>query len=84
MTLFHDSKPIYGPYGSWSLLCDRTALDEIVLYGDVLSAVAASNGRLTLAEIDRALGLRGKSAAAARPDEAGPQRPSSSGGDCVI
>jgi hypothetical protein len=38
---------------------DAVALDEINLYGDVLSAVAASDGPLTDDEIDAALGVRG-------------------------
>ena len=37
---------------------DRVALDEIELYAEVLSAVAASNRPLTSAEIDEVLGLR--------------------------
>ncbi len=37
---------------------DRVALDEIDLYSDVLSAVAASEQPLTLAELDEALGIR--------------------------
>jgi hypothetical protein len=37
---------------------DRVALDEIALYAEVLSAVASSERRLTLAELDNALGLR--------------------------
>ena len=39
-------------------LHDPVALDEIDLYGDVLSAVAASDGPLSDAELDEALGLR--------------------------
>ncbi len=38
---------------------DRVALDEIDLYTDVLSAVAASDRPLTEAEIDEVLGLTG-------------------------
>ncbi len=38
-------------------LHDAVALDEIDLYSDVLSAVAAADGRLTDDEIDVALGL---------------------------
>ena len=38
-------------------LHDPVALDEIDLYGDVLSAVAAADGPLSDAEIDEALGL---------------------------
>ncbi|MEV5410910.1 hypothetical protein AB0K60_18965 [Thermopolyspora sp. NPDC052614] len=37
---------------------DRVALDEIALYAEVLSAVAISERRLTLEELDNALGLR--------------------------
>lgn len=37
---------------------DRVALDEIALYAEVLTAVAAAKGRLTTEEIDNALGLR--------------------------
>jgi hypothetical protein len=37
---------------------DRVALDEIELYAEVLSAVAASDRRLTPAELDEVLGLR--------------------------
>ena len=36
---------------------DRVALDEIELYAEVLSAVAASDRPLTAAELDRALGI---------------------------
>ncbi len=36
---------------------DAVALDEISLYGDVLSAVASSDRRLTNDEIDEVLGL---------------------------
>ena len=36
---------------------DRVALDEIELYADVLSAVAASDRPLTPAELDEALGI---------------------------
>lgn len=42
---------------------DRVALDEIELYAEMLSAVAAAERPLTLAEIDVVLGLR--------PDEGG-------------
>ncbi len=38
---------------------DAVALDEISLYGDVLSAVAAADRPLTSAEIDAVLGLSG-------------------------
>ena len=37
---------------------DRVALDEIELYAEVLSAVAASDRPLTPAELDEALGIR--------------------------
>ena len=37
---------------------DRVALDEIELYSEVLSAVAATDRRLTAAELDEVLGLR--------------------------
>jgi len=63
MTLHRENKPVYGPYGSWPSVCDRTALDEIDLYGDLLSFIAATdggvapNGRLSWDEIDAALGL---------------------------
>ena len=40
-------------------LHDAVALDEINLYGDVLSAVAASDRPLTDDEIDAVLGVRG-------------------------
>lgn len=36
---------------------DAVAMDEISLYGDVLSAVAASDRRLTDDEIDAVLGV---------------------------
>jgi hypothetical protein len=36
---------------------DAVALDEIDLYADVLSAVAAADGPLTQAELDEVLGL---------------------------
>lgn len=36
---------------------DRVALDEIELYSEVLSAVAASDRPLTADELDRVLGL---------------------------
>ena len=36
---------------------DRVALDEIELYSEVLSAVAASDKPLTSEELDRVLGL---------------------------
>jgi hypothetical protein len=37
---------------------DRVALDEIELYAEVLSAVAAADRPLTSAEIDEVLGLQ--------------------------
>ena len=37
---------------------DIVALDEIELYAEVLSAVAAADRRLTPAELDEALGIR--------------------------
>ncbi len=37
---------------------DRVALDEIELYAEILSAVAAAERPLTTAEIDFALGVR--------------------------
>jgi len=45
---------------------DRVALDEIELYAEVLSAVAAADRPLTPAEIDEVLGLRQPAAADAR------------------
>ena len=36
---------------------DRVALDEIELYGEVLTAVAATDRPLTAAELDEALGI---------------------------
>lgn len=37
---------------------DRVALEEIDLYAEVLSAVAAADRSLTIDEIDEVLGLR--------------------------
>jgi hypothetical protein len=37
---------------------DSVALDEIELYAEVLSAVAASDHRLTPEELDEVLGIR--------------------------
>ncbi|XRQ10818.1 hypothetical protein ACN3XK_07945 [Actinomadura welshii] len=37
---------------------DRVALDEIELYAEMLSAVAAAEKPLTIAEIDMVLGVR--------------------------
>ena len=42
---------------------DLVALDEIELYAEVLSAVAASDRPLTLAELDDALGVAPSAAA---------------------
>jgi hypothetical protein len=39
---------------------DRVALDEIELYAEVLTAVAAADRPLTAAELDQALGIRGR------------------------
>jgi hypothetical protein len=36
---------------------DRVALDEIELYAEVLSAVAASDGPLTQEQLDKVLGV---------------------------
>ena len=38
---------------------DAVALDEIELYAEVLTAVAAADRPLTSAELDAALGIRG-------------------------
>jgi hypothetical protein len=38
-------------------LHDRVALDEIELYAEVLTAVAASEGPLTRVELDAVLGI---------------------------
>jgi hypothetical protein len=46
---------------------DREALDEIELYTEVLSAVAASDRPLTHDELDKALGLRRGPVAGASP-----------------
>ena len=42
---------------------DLVALDEIALYAEVLSAVAASDRPLTLAELDDVLGVQPSAAA---------------------
>jgi hypothetical protein len=43
----------------WDLrVHDRDALDEIELYAEVLTAVAATDRPLTVAELDEALGIR--------------------------
>lgn len=39
-------------------LHDRVALEEIELYAELLSAVAAADRPLTIAEIDAVLGVR--------------------------
>jgi hypothetical protein len=51
-------------------LHDAVALDEIELFSDVLSAVAATDRRLTDDEIDAVLGVRHGPAAAAPPGPA--------------
>ena len=88
----HDSRPIHSPYGSWSSVCDRIALEEIALYGEVLSVVAAAGGKhLSQAEIDEALGVPGLSPSGGAfpdpvltgPEEPGTQRPSSAAAGCV-
>jgi hypothetical protein len=45
---------------------DAVALDEIELYAEVLSAVAAADRPLTAAELDAALGIRGSLTSARR------------------
>jgi len=45
---------------------DRVALEEIELYAEVLSAVAAADRALTIDEIDEVLGLRQRAGADAR------------------
>jgi hypothetical protein len=47
---------------------DRVALDEIELYAEVLSAVAATDRRLTAAELDRVLGVRPVTGASVWPN----------------
>jgi hypothetical protein len=42
---------------------DAVALEEIELYAEVLSAVAAADGQLTTEEIDEVLGLRERAGA---------------------
>jgi hypothetical protein len=44
---------------------DRVALEEIELYAEVLSAVAAADRSLTIDEIDEVLGLRKRAGAEA-------------------
>lgn len=48
-------------------LHDHVALDEIELYAEVLIAVADTDHRLSPAEIDRALGLTGRTLVGDRP-----------------
>jgi hypothetical protein len=45
---------------------DAVALEEIELYAEVLSAVAAADGQLTTEEIDEVLGLSERAAADSR------------------
>jgi hypothetical protein len=45
---------------------DRVALEEIELYAEVLSAVAAADRSLTIQEIDEVLGLRKRASAEVR------------------
>jgi hypothetical protein len=45
---------------------DRVALDEIELYAEVLSAVAASDRPLTAEELDQVLGVGPSARASAR------------------
>jgi hypothetical protein len=45
---------------------DRVALEEIELYAEVLSAVAAADRPLTIDEIDEVLGVRQRAGAEAR------------------
>jgi hypothetical protein len=58
---------------------DRVALDEIELYAEVLSAVAAADRPLTAAELDEALGIRGSLTRRFSAAAAGTSRPSWSG-----
>jgi hypothetical protein len=73
MTLYRESDTAFGRYGSLPSAVDRTQLDEISLYGELLQAVADWDdarqadfpdgvpeddaGRLDQELIDRALGL---------------------------
>jgi hypothetical protein len=50
---------------------DIVALDEIDLYAEVLSAVAAANRPLTQAELDQVLGVGGALGLIAEPVAAG-------------
>ena len=45
---------------------DAVALEEIELYAEMLSAVAAADGPLTIEEIDQVLGLRERARADSR------------------
>jgi hypothetical protein len=45
---------------------DVVALEEIELYAEMLSAVAAADGPLTIEEIDKVLGLRERATADTR------------------
>lgn len=47
---------------------DLVALDEIELYGEVLSAVATAERPLTVAELDDVLGVRPPAAAPVCPN----------------
>ena len=65
MTLYQDSTPGFGRYGSLPSVCDSTALDEITLYGDLLQLVAdfsdkdvSAADRLDWDVIDQALGVK--------------------------
>jgi hypothetical protein len=58
---------------------DRVALDEIELYAEVLSAVAAADRPLTAAELDEALGIRGGLTRRLSAAAAGTSRPFWSG-----
>ena len=53
---------------------DRVALDEIELYAEVLSAVAASDRPLTGEELDRVLGLPARGPVTASTVTASPLR----------
>jgi hypothetical protein len=56
-----------GPMGDYLDLRvhDLVALDEIELYAEVLSAVAHADRPLTVAELDRVLGVQPMAAASA-------------------
>jgi hypothetical protein len=49
---------------------DRIALDEIELYGEVLSAVAGADRPLTAEQLDEVLGVRSAGRAAVRASSA--------------